>query len=326
MIDYWEFEQYLRGPEETVKKCMAKYLPYFANCQNVLDLGCGRGEFLELLKYKKINAVGVDSSSLAIQICRSKGLNVIHQDIITYLSQCEDEYDGIILYGVVEHFDNNTLCNLLELASRTTRTGGIILISTLNPLSIMAQQHLFYADPTHVRLYSKEYLAYLINKLGFDIINCQAEGVSIPFLTSEISLGSYKEFIEGLCRNSTDRITPEMRHFIEMNFSFLTSLVNSIVKLELPVEEFIIGIKTTQPSNYLTQIVNEIRTSADLPIEEKIEELQMMTLSDIIRLKDTELKAKAAELAVIKATNWYKISYKCYHFWKKVLKIFYAKY
>src|SRR5207248_3727449 len=100
-FDYFMFEERFRGSEAQIKDRQKANLVYFDACTDVLDLGCGRGEFLELLREKGIAARGVEMGKDALLLCRQKGLEVIEADLLSYLESLQDESAGGIFCSQV---------------------------------------------------------------------------------------------------------------------------------------------------------------------------------------------------------------------------------
>ena len=80
------FEDRFRGSENEIRARLADYVAYFAGASNVLDIGCGRGEFLDLLKDAAVSAKGLDLNSEMVEVCRARGLDVVEADALDYLS------------------------------------------------------------------------------------------------------------------------------------------------------------------------------------------------------------------------------------------------
>jgi len=165
--NYFLFEERFRGSREDIKKRQLAFLPYFEKCSRVLDIGCGRGEFLEILKNHDIGGIGVDSDPDMRAYCRSRQLEVEHSDAIAYLETLEEKsLDGIFIDQVVEHLEPDYLIRLLALCYQKMKFGYYIVIETVNPLSFVSFVN-FYIDMTHKRPVHPETLQYLLSAAGF---------------------------------------------------------------------------------------------------------------------------------------------------------------
>lgn len=182
-IDYRAFEDEFRGSVKEIRTRIGRYLEYFKPGETVLDLGCGRGEWLELLVDKGIEAVGVDISESFVSMCRNKGLNVVMEDMFSYLEhQPDHSLDGITAIQVIEHVTPVALAKLVELCYRKLKLGGRVLFETQNPTSVSAMTGYFYVDPTHIRPVHPKWLEYLLQANSFTEIT--VEYPNNPWVTS----------------------------------------------------------------------------------------------------------------------------------------------
>jgi len=147
------------------------YLPFFRSATAVLDLGCGSGEFLQLLKSKGIRGYGVDSDSKMIQDCKRQGLNVIEADAFSFLEKNRRKFDGIFCSHLLEHMPVKDSLKLLSLCRKPLTKHGIILVCTPNPSSLPMQLYEYWRDPTHVRMYPQELLQFLLHFTGYKIVD-----------------------------------------------------------------------------------------------------------------------------------------------------------
>ncbi|MGH9721116.1 MAG: class I SAM-dependent methyltransferase, partial [Bryobacteraceae bacterium] len=167
-FDYGRFAERFRGTEEYVKKNIQAYRTEFQGRKRVLDIGCGRGEFLEMMRDADVNAYGVELSEECVGLCRAKGLEVLGEDLFEHLASLPDgQLDGIFCAQVVEHLPPPRLPELVKLAALKLRRGGLVAIETPNPecLAIFASH--FYLDPTHTRPVPHPFLAFLLEESGF---------------------------------------------------------------------------------------------------------------------------------------------------------------
>lgn len=142
------------------------YLPYFAQCHRVLDVGCGEGQMLDLLAANGIDAVGIDSDAAMVQLCRERGREVVQVDLFDYLAGPANCFDGIFSSNVIEHLSAEQAARFVQLSFSALRPGGILLIATPNPESLIVHLYEFWRDATHARLYNRPLLEYLLYRAG----------------------------------------------------------------------------------------------------------------------------------------------------------------
>jgi len=167
VFDYGRFAERFRGSEDYVRSGQSLYVPYFNGCKEVLDIGCGRGEFLELMREAGVQARGIDLSRESVDLCRSKRLQAEVADLFPYLDGLADaSLDGIFSAQVIEHLPPARLPEMIRLAAQKLRRGGVIAIETPNPecLAIFATH--FYLDPTHSRPVPHALLAFYLEEYG----------------------------------------------------------------------------------------------------------------------------------------------------------------
>lgn len=151
-LDYTRFAYRFRGSEDDVRRGQEFYKPFFRNCRNVLDIGCGRGEFLEMIRDLGVPARGIDLGEESVAQCREKGLAAEVADMFPYLAALPaGEFDGIFLSQVVEHLDPMRLPGLIRLCAAGLERGGILAVETPNPECLAIFATYFYLDPTHTR-------------------------------------------------------------------------------------------------------------------------------------------------------------------------------
>ncbi|MCS6851638.1 MAG: methyltransferase domain-containing protein [Gemmataceae bacterium] len=168
-FDYFLFENQFRGTREEIRDRQRVYLPWFRDRGKVLDIGCGRGEFVELLASEGIPVQGIDSNAEMVAFCRELGLAVVQAEGEAYLTGVEEQsLGGIFLGQVVEHLPPAGIARLLERCWRALRKGGVLVVETVNPCCPEANGN-FYLDPTHVRPVHPELLRFLMESQGFAV-------------------------------------------------------------------------------------------------------------------------------------------------------------
>jgi len=165
---YVGFEDRFRGTQDEIRRRMLDYVPLFAGATDVLDIGCGRGEFLDLLREAGIGARGLDLNHEMVEVCRARGLVADEGDALGYLSSLPDAtLGGIMAAQVVEHLEPSYLMRLIEVAYHKLRPGGRIVLETINPACWYAFFESYIRDLTHVRPIHPDTLQYLLTASGF---------------------------------------------------------------------------------------------------------------------------------------------------------------
>jgi len=165
--DYFAFEARMRGSTGAVRARQRVYVEDFRDAAPVLDVGCGRGEFLSVLRAAGIESHGIDADADMAAYARGEGLDVEQADAIAYLESLEDSsLGGIFAAQLVEHLPPATLVRLLEIAAKKLRPGGLLVAETINPLSPLALRN-YFADLTHAQPLVPETLVLLAEQAGF---------------------------------------------------------------------------------------------------------------------------------------------------------------
>ena len=171
---YAAFEDVFRGSREDIKNRQSVYLPLLqqhnigSSWMPVLDLGCGRGEWLELLRESSLQASGLDRNDAMIERCRALDLDVTQGDALRYLGNLPGATLGAVTaFHLVEHLPFDTVLDLVDEALRTLKSGGLLILETPNPLNILVGAHNFYLDPTHLRPLPSGMLRFFVEARGF---------------------------------------------------------------------------------------------------------------------------------------------------------------
>ena len=166
--EYVAFEQRFRGDSEEIRDRLAGYVKQFEGRGSIAELGCGRGEFLELLRDAGLEARGVDDNAEMVSVCRERGLAVEEGDLLTYLKDLDEEsMGGIFAAQVVEHLPPPVLREALTASYRALRKNGRIVLETVNTRSVVALVESFYRDLSHQKPLHPETLDFLLRSCGF---------------------------------------------------------------------------------------------------------------------------------------------------------------
>ena len=169
---YVGFEDAFRGSPEQIRLRLADYVSIFAGASDVLDIGCGRGEFLALLREQGVTGRGIDLNDAMVEVCREKGLDATKADALSYLRGLPDgALGGLFAAQVVEHLEPAYLTTLLETAFDKLRPGAPIVLETINPACWFAFFESYIRDITHVRPLHPDTLKFLLIASGFNRID-----------------------------------------------------------------------------------------------------------------------------------------------------------
>ena len=171
---YTAFENRFRGSPDEVKERLAPYADLFKGLAPVVDLGCGRGEFLEVLRERGIAARGVESNAAAVLECRGKRLEVSQGDLLAFLrAQGAASLGGVFAAQVAEHLTPVALQSLLREAHRVLRPQGLLLLETVNPRSLVGFLEVYNRDLTHERPLHPDTLSFLAATAGFSEVRVE---------------------------------------------------------------------------------------------------------------------------------------------------------
>jgi SAM-dependent methyltransferase len=172
-ISYVKFQDGFRGAYEDIRNRMAVHLQHLRLEHGradapIVDLGCGRGEWLSLLRENNFVAYGVDSNAEMVNLCARNGLVVQKDDLLAHVANLPENSRGsITAFHVIEHLPHTALEALLDSALRVLIPGGILILETPNPANVFVGSRTFYLDPTHQRPLPSELVRFLLDSRGF---------------------------------------------------------------------------------------------------------------------------------------------------------------
>jgi 2-polyprenyl-3-methyl-5-hydroxy-6-metoxy-1,4-benzoquinol methylase len=200
-VDWLKFADIFRGTREAVRERQRWYAPHFSHHAPVLDIGCGRGEMLEVFRDAGIEARGVDLNEDSVALCHALGLPAERADLFAYLNDLPDSWlGGAVCCQVVEHLPPDRLPLLIQLLCSKLRPGGLVAIETPNPecLAIFATH--FYRDPTHRHPIPAVLLRFYLEEAGFERVNVERLVPAMESMPSlaELADGYRKDFFGDL--------------------------------------------------------------------------------------------------------------------------------
>jgi O-antigen chain-terminating methyltransferase len=179
--DYTLFENLHRGSREEIKKRLSVYpgwfkvhAEWFKGVDSVLDVGCGRGELLEILGEAGIKATGVDINEEMVGECRRRGLSAVSGDAIGHLGSLKDgSLGGVAAVQVIEHLPVETMTEFFRLAFDKLKPGGIIAAETINPACLTTFCSAFYLDMSHTKPVHPLAVRFLLERIGFSDVRIE---------------------------------------------------------------------------------------------------------------------------------------------------------
>lgn len=170
-LDYFKFQNFFRGTRSLITARQSIYIPYFEkSIEPVLEIGCGRGEFLQLLKKAQVSAFGFDLYPEYVVEGELNGLDVRQGDGIAFLQETDQQFGGIFVAQVIEHISFEQLKTLCFAAYEKLAPGACLVMETPNPTCLAIYTNSFYIDPTHQRPVHPALLTYLLQEAGFQDI------------------------------------------------------------------------------------------------------------------------------------------------------------
>jgi len=205
---YVNFEDKFRGSRAEITKRLEAYLPYIKDLPfkqkkiKALDVGCGRGEWIELLGNNGYNAKGIDLNRIMIKKSQKLGLEVKEADVIDHLESLENESLHIITgFHIIEHLDFEVLIQMFDESLRVLKPGGLIIFETPNPKNLTVGACNFYTDPTHINPIPPHTLEFMLQERGF--INIEKKDLQV-YETIGTGNDYLNEFINEWVNTSSD--------------------------------------------------------------------------------------------------------------------------
>lgn len=171
-VDAWysaeAFTVHFRGDVADMAERYGDEARAFVGCDPVLDIGFGRGEFLELLRDLGVEASGIEVDPALVESARERGLRAETGRAVEYLSSVPDaSLGGLVMIQVIEHLTPQHVVDIVKIAADKVRPGGRVMVETVNPTSLFTYAHALWVDPDHVRPVHPNYLGFLFAEAGF---------------------------------------------------------------------------------------------------------------------------------------------------------------
>jgi O-antigen chain-terminating methyltransferase len=201
-IDYLLFNERFGGSIKEIEDKFSQYISYFINKKNVLDIGCGRGVFLQLLTDNGVDCKGIDLDDDMILHCKEKGFNVEKVDAFSYLNSIDDNsLGGVFLGQVIEHMTPGEVLKLIRLSYQKLQPGAYFIAETINPQSLYVFTTSYLLDPSHIRMIHPETLKFMLETEGYNEVEVKylsevEEHLKIPKL--EGNTENIKQFNESM--------------------------------------------------------------------------------------------------------------------------------
>jgi SAM-dependent methyltransferase len=239
----FDFFEHMGFDSDSLRESRAFYVPMFDGCRDVLDVACGRGEFLEALG----RGFGVDIEEAMVRAARQAGLDVDLGDALRYLAEHEESFDGIFSAHFIEHLSYERAADLFAKTYAALRPGGVMVLATPNAASLPTLQRHFWWDATHVRMYDPALLTFMAKQAGFESVEegvnprndpgcpVDVEHLALPPIMPIEAPGQAQHQFRLL-----DERTQVLAHHVNMIASSLRGLVRA---LYTPSEIYVQGIK-----------------------------------------------------------------------------------
>jgi SAM-dependent methyltransferase len=262
------YYQFMGHDSAELRRRYAIYADRFATGGKVLDIGCGRGEFLELLAERGVSSFGVDADNDMAELNRAAGRNVENADAIEYLGDHPAEFDGVFAAHVIEHLNAPQVERLIRHASQALRSRGRLIVATPNPGNLSMQLRDFWVDLQHVRFYAPPTVRWLFHEAGLaeieDGVNPAyplgpelPEGLELPLRVPRLPPERPPKNLSVRARirqrtaewlepaSALERINDLELHVadLEERLVEMRALFNSMAKLWPPAEFYVTGVK-----------------------------------------------------------------------------------
>ena len=302
---YRAFEERYRGSQEQIRLRLRVYLPFIKPLiglygdAKAVDLGCGRGEWLELLKEEGFDARGVDLDEGMLVACKELGLNVQVGDAVDFLKELPEASQVIVSgFHLVEHIPFVDVQALVQEALRVLKPGGLLILETPNPENIVVGSSSFYLDPTHQRPIPPQLLAFLPDYYGYEktkIVRLQ-ESLELhstkPPRLLDVLNGASPDYSIVARKKGNAKILAATKKAFSKEYGL--TLDNLAIRYDLEVESKMYKAEA---------IAYEVEVKAN-QVEAKAYEVEVKANQIELELKIKTTQLESALLAITKSTSW----------------------
>lgn len=246
--EFWAYGERIYPPESAVEAYLGQLAPLYSPHRTVVDLGCGRGEFLNVLRKYGHDAIGVDLSGESHRAVTGRGFACHQTDVLAFLESPPIRYNGLFTYGLLEHLDAKAISRLFVVMGEGVEPGTEAVFATHNPESIQALTRPLFAELTHERLYSPELISFLFETHGFEVRR-SGPLVQPSTLVSDkaLAVDENRRFLENLeamkLRGGRLRGGTEIE-YLARRIDVIERVLDEVVKLvNVPMDYFIFAVK-----------------------------------------------------------------------------------
>jgi cyclopropane fatty-acyl-phospholipid synthase-like methyltransferase len=246
--EFWNYGEEIYPSQAVIEGYLGQLVHLFSPGRTVADLGCGRGEFLNVMKESGHHAIGVDLSSHSRDIVTRKGFPFYQMDIIEFLETSQAAYNGLFTYGLIEHLDADTISKLFRVMGQNCHYGTEAIFATHNPSSIQALTRPLFSELTHERLYSQELLEFLFESNGFEIRKVGSLVQPQKLISDKaLTVDENKRFIAGLneIREKGKSVNGQRQiEYLAGRVNVIELILTEIVQLlNVPMDYFVFATK-----------------------------------------------------------------------------------
>lgn len=289
---YRAFEDKYRGSRELIKSRLEVYLPFIKKIKEiepepkVIDLGCGRGEWLELTREYGFQSHGIDMDAGMLENVKSLGLSAELGDAVEYLKTLPDESISIVSgFHIVEHLPFDVLQFLIQEALRVLKPGGLIILETPNPENIKVATADFYLDPTHIRPIPPQLLTFLTEYYGFkrtNILRLQESNNTESITLSQVIRGVSPDYSVVAQKQIFDEVMSNFDELFAKEYGLSLEILeerfeNRLLKIETQINEVNVFIQQMQAS------VQQMQASVE-QMQASVEQIQASIFWKLLKI------------------------------------------